>query len=120
MVDLPAPDRPVNHSTAGFWSFSAACVSRLTSSACQWMLCARRSAKWSMPAPTVALVSLSIRMKPPSTRLGVDVRVVGLEHDRPVGRDLGDADLVQLQRLGREMLQRVDVDLVLGLAGPSR
>ena len=22
MVDLPAPDRPVNHSTAGFWPFS--------------------------------------------------------------------------------------------------
>ena len=26
MVDLPAPDRPVNHSTAGFWFFSAACA----------------------------------------------------------------------------------------------
>ena len=23
MVDLPAPDRPVNHSTAGFWPLSA-------------------------------------------------------------------------------------------------
>ena len=24
MVDLPAPDRPVNQSTSGFWPFSAA------------------------------------------------------------------------------------------------
>jgi hypothetical protein len=43
-------------------------VSRVTSSACQWMFCARRSAKWIMPAPTVALVILSIRMKPPVSR----------------------------------------------------
>ena len=72
MVDLPAPDRPVNHSTAGFWPFSVACVSRLTSRCWRWMLSALRSAKWSMPQATVALVSLSMRMKPPSTRLGLD------------------------------------------------
>ena len=69
MVDLPEPDSPVNHSTAGFWFLSSACASRLMSSACQWTFCARRSAKWSMPAATVALVILSIRMKPPSVRL---------------------------------------------------
>ena len=115
MVDLPEPDSPVNHSTAGFWFFSAACASRLMSSACQWTFCARRRVKWSMPAATVALVILSIRMKPPS----VAVVGIGFEHDRPVGREFGDADGVQLQRLGRQMLQRVDVDLVFGLAGPS-
>ena len=39
MVDLPAPDRPVNHSTAGLWRFSAARARLVvTSSACQWML----------------------------------------------------------------------------------
>ena len=31
------------------------------------LLLARRSAKCSMPAPTVALFSLSIKIKPPST-----------------------------------------------------
>ena len=40
-----------------------------TSSACQWTFCARRSAKCSMPAPTVSLVIRSIRMKPPVSRL---------------------------------------------------
>ena len=120
MVDLPAPERPVNHSTAGFWPFSAACVSRLTSRCWRWMLCARRSAKWSIPQATVALVSLSIRMKPPSARFGLDPSDrIGLEHDLAVGRDLGDADVVQRERLRREMLERVDVDLVFGLAGPS-
>ena len=40
-----------------------------TALACGWTLSARRSAKLIMPAATVALVSLSIRMKPPSVRL---------------------------------------------------
>jgi hypothetical protein len=39
------------------------------SSACQWILLARRRAKSIMPAPTVSKLSLSIRMKPPSLRL---------------------------------------------------
>ena len=52
------------------------------------------------PAATVALVSLSIRMKPPS----VAAVGIGLEHDRLVGRQIGDADGVELERLGRQML----------------
>jgi hypothetical protein len=35
MVDLPAPDRPVNQSVAGFWFFRLACASRVMSVACQ-------------------------------------------------------------------------------------
>ena len=116
MVDLPAPDRPVNHSTAGFWPLSAAWVSRLTSRCWRWMLSDRRSAKWSIPQATVALVSLSIRMKPPSALLGLDAfDRIRLEHDLAVGRDLGDADRVEPERRRREMLERVDVDLVFGL-----
>ena len=69
MVDLPAPERPVNHSTAGRWFLAAARVALLTSSACQWMFCARRRAKRIMPAPTVPLVIRSIRMKPPASWL---------------------------------------------------
>ena len=36
MVDLPEPDRPVNHNTAGCCPLSAACASRPTSSADQF------------------------------------------------------------------------------------
>ena len=69
MVDLPEPDKPVNHRMAGFWPFMAARVALFTSSACQCTLVARISEKSIMPAPTVALVKRSIRMKPPVSRL---------------------------------------------------
>ena len=69
MVDLPELERPVNHNTAGFWFFSLARCSRPISSACQCTFCARRSAKCSIPAATVVLFTLSMRMKPPSVRL---------------------------------------------------
>ena len=68
-----------------------------TSSACQWTLVARRRPKSIMPAPTVALVKRSIRMKPPVSRLSA----IGVERDRLRGREIGVADLVQLQRLAR-------------------
>ena len=71
MVDLPAPDRPVNHSTAGRWPLSAAWVSRLTSRCWRWMLLRSPKREVEHPQATVALVSLSIRMNPPSTRFGL-------------------------------------------------
>ena len=37
MVDLPEPDRPVNHTQAGDWCFSRARASLPMSRACQWM-----------------------------------------------------------------------------------
>ena len=48
----------------------------------------------------------------------VGARALGgirLEHDLAVGRDLGDADRIELQGRRREMLERVDVDLILRL-----
>ena len=33
MVDLPEPESPVNHNTAGFWFLSRACASRLMADA---------------------------------------------------------------------------------------
>ena len=69
IVDLPEPERPVNHKIFGFWFLSAACASRVMSVACQWTFCARRKEKCSMPAATVALVILSIRINPPKTWL---------------------------------------------------
>ncbi|MNE78387.1 hypothetical protein D3C80_1747900 [compost metagenome] len=69
MVDLPAPDSPVNQSTRGVWPFRQARALPSTSMACQCTFCARRRAKCSMPAPTVWLVSRSMTMKPPVSRL---------------------------------------------------
>ena len=41
--------------------------------------------------------------------------VVGVERHRAVEADVADADLVELEGLGRGVLEGVDVDLVLGL-----
>ena len=43
------------------------------------------------------------------------VLFIGLEHDLLVGRQVGDTDGVQFQRLGRQMFHRIDVDLIFGL-----
>ncbi|MNC67566.1 hypothetical protein D3C75_1180740 [compost metagenome] len=69
MVDLPAPDNPVNHRIRGDCPLSVAWASRFTSTACQCTFCARRKAKCSMPAPTVRLLRRSIMMNPPVSRL---------------------------------------------------
>ena len=68
MVDLPEPDRPVNQNTAGRWFLASARSFLSTSSDCQWILSARLSGCRIMPAPTVALVMRSIRMKAPVAR----------------------------------------------------
>ncbi len=39
---------------------------------------------------------------------------IGFEHDLAVGRELGDADRIEAQSLGSEMLERVDVHLIFG------
>ncbi len=67
--DLPAPGRPVSQTTNGRWPSAAARMSRSTSTACQVTFCERRSANCKSPAPTVAFVIRSIRMKPPVSRL---------------------------------------------------
>ena len=112
MVDLPAPDRPVNHSTRRLLALAARrappCRRRR---ACQWMLCARRSAKCSMPGAD-RVVGQPVDE---DEAAGVAVVGVGIER-RSAGRgEVADADLVELERLGREVLEGVDVDLVLGL-----
>ena len=96
MVDLPAPDRPVNHSTAGFWPF---------------MRGVRLAADVEMlPVDVVRAAQREVEHARGDRRVGQLVdqdeaaeRAVGaravdrirLEHDRAVGRDLGDADRVQ-------------------------
>ena len=64
-VDLPEPDSPVNHSTAGFWCLRLARASLSIEVAWRWTLEARRSGWSIIPAAAVALVKRSIRMKLP-------------------------------------------------------
>ena len=71
MVDLPAPERPVNHKMVGFCLARPARETLFTSMACQWMLEARRSAKLISPMPTVELVKRSMMMKLPMWRFSL-------------------------------------------------
>jgi len=45
--------------------------------------------------------------------------VIGFENDVAIGCDLGDADAVETECLGGEMLERVDVDFVFRVKPPS-
>ena len=120
MVDLPAPDRPVNHSTAGFWPLMrgvglAADVEMLA-------MDVERAPKREMQhSARDRGVGQLVDQDEAAERL-VRARAldrIRLEHDLAVGRDLGDADGVEAERRRGEMLERVDVDLVLRAAGPS-
>ena len=46
---------------------------------------------------------------------GVAVRVVRIERDRPIEAEVAHADLVELERVRREVIEAVDVDAVLRL-----
>ena len=94
IVDLPDPDRPVNHTTAGPWSFWPARAALSTFTSCQWMLCERRSAKCSRPGTDGDVGQLV----DDDEATGVAVDVVGVERDRPIEADVAHADLVQLER----------------------
>jgi hypothetical protein len=110
MVDLPEPDRPVNHTHRGTWCLTRARAALSTSRCCQWMLPARRSAKSRVPAATVAFVWRSIRMKRRARGCRRTART------RPAGPgQVAVGDLVEFQVLGRQVVLGVDVDLVLDL-----
>ena len=51
---------------------------------------------------------------------GVVIVGVGIKRDRLIETDIAQANLVQLELLGRQMLERVDVDLVLELGDRRR
>ena len=101
----------MNHRHARRLALDARARGRSTSRCCQWMLSARRRAKSSVPAATVALVWRSIRMKAPSSRQSR----IRLERDRLVQAEVAVAHLVELQPLGGQLLLGVHVDLVLDL-----
>ena len=98
MVDLPAPGEAGEPEHARLLAASSPARAVLsTSSACQWMFCARRSAKRSMPGAD-GVVGEPVDQ---DEAAGVAVLVVGVEGDRPVELEVADADLVQLERLRR-------------------
>ena len=110
MVDLPEPDRPVNHSTAGCWPFSAARAALSTSSACQWMLVARRRPKCDH-AGADRRVGVAVDQDE-----GAGVAVVAhRDRTRPARRSrFAEADLVERRAsVAARCVERVDVDLVL-------
>ena len=79
------------------------------------MLSERRSAKWIMPAGDRGVGQLVDQDEAAERAVGAgSFDGIGLEHDLAVGRELGDADRIEAQRLRREMLERVDVDLIFG------
>ena len=109
MVDLPEPDRPVNHSTAGFWPFGLGArilvhVERL-------------------PMDVGRAPQTEIDHAGADRRIGeavdqdeaarVAVLVIGIEGDGLRRGDIAVADFVQMQGLAGQMVERVDVDLVL-------
>ena len=82
-----------------------------TSTCCQWMLPARRNAKSSVPGGD-GRIGLAVDQDE-----GAELGVVGvaLERDRLVQVQVAVRDFVELELLGREVLLRIDVDLVLDL-----
>ena len=116
IVDLPAPDSPVNQTIAGFCFFSAArsllpIEKRLpvnVGRAAQ----AERDHAGADRAVRVAVDD--------DEGAGLPVLLVGIEDDRRRRRDVAEADVVEAERRGGEMLARVDVDLVLDRGDAGR
>ena len=95
MVDLPAPDKPVNQSSVGFCAFSRARAVLVTSNDWKYVLAARRSPKRISPAATIALLWRSTRINSPVFRF-----LVWIEGDWLGGGDVAESDFVEKQLLG--------------------
>ena len=111
MVDLPEPERPVNHRMVGFWPALAARerlvhVERLP-------MDVGGAAQGEIDQPHADRVVGEAVDDDEAAEMAV--LVIGREGDGAVEIEIADADLVEAQRLRRDMLQRVDVDLVFRL-----
>ena len=117
MVDLPAPDRPVNHSTAGFWFFSAACASRRDVERLP-MDVLRAAQREVQHARRDRGVGQLVDQDEAAERRGLSRRA----RTRAAGRSRGCATPIALSSsvLAARCSMRVDVDLVFRRAGPSR
>ncbi len=90
MVDLPAPDSPVNQTMHGPCALSDARTLLLTVSGCRWMLTPRRSAKSMVPAARIA--SAVALAQDEAARLGKIGEIVDGKRRR--GGDRAGAELV--------------------------
>lgn len=114
MVDLPAPERSVNHSMHGFWPFwpfwSARALVHIDGLDVSILGAAQR--KIEQP-PADRVVRQPIDKDEPA---GIPVLRVGLEGDRSVGAEIAHADLIQFELARGQFLQRIHVDLVSDVA----
>ena len=109
IVDLPAPDRPVNHRIAGRWCLSAR--ARLAGYRQVVAMDIGRAAQAvGDHARRRGFVGEAVDQ---DEGAGLAVVGIGIEGDRHRRREIAEADLVERQRLGGELLQRVDVDAML-------
>ena len=95
MVDLPAPDSPVNQTIAGVWCFSAARSALPISSGCQWMI-------GSPPQAEIDHAGADSMVGEPvddDEGAGPAVLAIGIERDRHVGREIAEADVVEAERV---------------------
>ena len=110
MVDLPAPERPVNHRTVGRWPAlrpraDLGHVERLP-------MHVGGAAQGEIDEPHADRVVGEAVDDDEAAKLAV--LVIGRKGDRRAEIEIAHADLVERQRLGRHMFERVDVDLVFG------
>ena len=105
IVDLPEPDRPVNHRIAGFWPLQRArappCRRRAPADGCWWRAAARSRSCRRRPC---ALVKRSIRMKAPVVAV---VAHRGRRRSAAPVDEIAEADLVERQRAARPAARSV-------------
>ena len=109
MVDLPAPDRPVNHSTLGFCEFCRARETPVDVDGLP-MDVLRTAQREIKHAGTDGAVSQSVDQDESAQRR---ILRIGIERNRQIKLELADANVVEFQALGRLLLERIDIDLVL-------
>ena len=108
IVDLPAPDRPVNQTMAGFCLLSAARCGL----ADQERLPVDIGAAPQPEGDHAGADRMIGEAVDDDERAGAAILVVGIEGDREARRQVADRDVVELERRRGEMLAGVDVDLV--------
>ena len=109
VADLPAPDKPVSHRTQAFWFFWAARAGLSMASWWQGQVGAAPQAEVDH-AGAYRVVAVPVD-EDETTRL--PELPVGVEGDLPVEADVAIGDVVELECLGRGVLQIGDVELVL-------
>ena len=109
MVDLPAPESPVSQSTHGALALERG-TRRLVDVDVLYVDIVGAAQRELQHPGAHGLVGQPVDQ---DEAAGVAVLGVGVESNRLVELELADADLVQLELLCGEMLERVDVDLVL-------